>query len=131
MMGNKMQNIYGTTEAIATNGTLVSNCLTWDSKITSVVGYLGGLGPILRKYMIKDNTYYQFYNIINNHYQTKFTYVVGDSVSYSTPNNIFPLPDYNSDFTSCRGEFLKSSLKSRLVPRNNSVEITCNEETRG
>jgi hypothetical protein len=49
LQGPRMQSKYGSTEAINVNGTEISPITTWDSKITTVLGMLGGVGPVVQK----------------------------------------------------------------------------------
>jgi hypothetical protein len=49
LQGPRMQSKYGSTEAINVNGTEISPITTWDSKITTVLGMLGGMGPVVQK----------------------------------------------------------------------------------
>ncbi len=51
MMGRKMQNLYGTTEAVNVNNTENACVLTWDAKITSLLGLMGGVGNINALFM--------------------------------------------------------------------------------
>ena len=45
----RMQSKFGSTEAINANGTEISPITTWDSKITTVLGMLGGVGHISQR----------------------------------------------------------------------------------
>ncbi len=47
LRGPRMQSQYGSTEAINANGTEISPLTTWDSKITTVLAMLGGVGPLV------------------------------------------------------------------------------------
>lgn len=46
LLGPRMQSKFGSTEAINANGTEISPLTTWDSKITTVLAMLGGIGAI-------------------------------------------------------------------------------------
>jgi hypothetical protein len=48
LSGPRMQSSYGSTEAINVNGTEICPLTTWDSKITTVLAMLGGVGPIVQ-----------------------------------------------------------------------------------
>jgi len=50
----RMQSKYGSTEAVNVNGTEISPITTWDSKITTVLGMLGGVGPLVEKGLRKE-----------------------------------------------------------------------------
>ncbi|KAK2589834.1 hypothetical protein QQS21_012493 [Conoideocrella luteorostrata] len=60
VMAKKMQNPYGSTESTRVDGKLVSALVTWDSKITTVVALLGGVGDLVRSKMKKDGIYNEF-----------------------------------------------------------------------
>lgn len=55
LQGPRMQGRYGSTEAINVNGTEISPLTTWDSKITTVLGMLGGVGPIVQKALMRED----------------------------------------------------------------------------
>ena len=59
------QTKYGSIEALLVDGTQVSPMTTWDSKITTVVGMMGGLVDSVRERMVKENVYDKFINIVN------------------------------------------------------------------
>lgn len=54
LQGPRMQGKYGSTEAINVNGTEISPLTTWDSKITTVLAMLGGVGPIVETALKKE-----------------------------------------------------------------------------
>lgn len=47
LAGPRMQGPYGSTEAVNVNGTEISPLTTWDSKITNVLAFAGGVGDIV------------------------------------------------------------------------------------
>lgn len=47
LRGARMQGPLGSTEAIAVNGSLVSPVVTWDSKITTLLAAVGGVGDLV------------------------------------------------------------------------------------
>lgn len=49
LRGPRMQSAFGSTEGINANGTEISPLTTWDSKITTVLAMLGGVGPIVEQ----------------------------------------------------------------------------------
>ena len=59
---------------------MICSMVTWDSKYTSVVGLLGGLGKILRKFMLKDGVYNNFYNRVVTEYTKAFPLIVGENL---------------------------------------------------
>lgn len=54
---------YGSTESTRVDGKLVSALVTWDSKITTVVSLLGGVGDLVRRKMKVDGIYEDFTSI--------------------------------------------------------------------
>ena len=50
----RMQGRYGSTEAINANGTEISPLTTWDSKITTVLAMLGGVGHIAQRALVQE-----------------------------------------------------------------------------
>lgn len=54
LQGPRMQSKFGSTEAINVNGTEISPITTWDSKITTVLAMLGGVGDIVEKALKKE-----------------------------------------------------------------------------
>lgn len=54
---------YGSTESTRVDGKLVSALVTWDSKITTVVSLLGGVGDLVRRKMKVDEIYDDFVSI--------------------------------------------------------------------
>ncbi|XWW98398.1 hypothetical protein V2A60_006398 [Cordyceps javanica] len=72
LQGKKMQNPYGSTESTRVDGKLVSALVTWDSKITTVVSLLGGVGDLVRRKMKVDGIYDDFISIANREYSRVF-----------------------------------------------------------
>lgn len=54
---------YGSTESTRVDGKLVSALVTWDSKITTVVSLLGGVGDLVRRKLKVDGVYDDFITI--------------------------------------------------------------------
>jgi hypothetical protein len=54
LQGPRMQSGYGSTEAINVNGTEISPLTTWDSKITTVLAMLGGIGHITQRGLLRE-----------------------------------------------------------------------------
>ena len=51
------QTQYGSIEALLTNGNEISPMTTWDSKITTVIGMMGGISDIISRKMKHDSIY--------------------------------------------------------------------------
>ena len=65
VMGKKMQNPYGSSEAERLDGTAVSSFVSWDSKITTVNALLGGVVDLAREKMKADGIYADFLRVTN------------------------------------------------------------------
>lgn len=63
LQGKKMQNPYGTTESERIDGTGVSSFVSWDSKITTVVALLGGVGDLAREGLKNEGLYGEFLRV--------------------------------------------------------------------
>lgn len=100
LRGSRMQSFYGSTEAINVNGTEISPLTTWDSKITTVLAMLGGIGPLVEQALKADkvtfnqqNAYERFVDIINREYHRVFgneDQVLGDDVEFGMPHDVIP-----------------------------------------
>ena len=64
VVGKKMQNPYGSTESERIDGTAVSSFVSWDSKVTTVVALLGGVGDLVREKMERDGIYGEFLRVL-------------------------------------------------------------------
>ncbi|KAL2356526.1 putative GPI anchored protein [Cryomyces antarcticus] len=71
--GKKMQNPYGSTESTRVDGTAVSSFVSWDSKITTVVAYLGGVAEFAASKMKRDAIYDEFIDVTQREYEMKFS----------------------------------------------------------
>jgi hypothetical protein len=54
---------YGSTESARIDGTAISSFVSWDSKITTVNGLLGGVGQFVGQKMRNDGIYQEFIEI--------------------------------------------------------------------
>lgn len=64
LQGKKMQNVYGTTESERVDGEGVSSFVSWDSKITTVVALLGGVGDLVREGLREGGLYEEFLMVV-------------------------------------------------------------------
>lgn len=55
---------FGSTESTRVDGAGVSSFTSWDSKITTVAAYLGGVHDFVASKMKKDGIYDEFINVI-------------------------------------------------------------------
>ncbi len=97
----RMQSRFGSTEAVNVNGTMICPLTTWDSKITTVLAMLGGVGPLVGEGLRKEKdalrsaakgsvvtSYEVFVDVVNREHQRVFgagTGFVGHDVSLQLP----------------------------------------------
>ena len=94
LSGPRMQGPYGSTEAINVNGTEISPLTTWDSKITTVLAMLGGVGDLVKHGLELENAagegsyvaYDKFVDVITREHERVFG--VGELLGSSTPIQI-------------------------------------------
>lgn len=78
LQATRMQNAYGSTEAININGTEICPLVTWDSKITTVLAMLGGVGDVVKSALLKESdekygsAFDRFVYIIDREYKLIF-----------------------------------------------------------
>jgi len=72
LIGKGMQNSYGSTESTKRDGSAISAFVSWDSKITTVNGILGGTGQIVKGKMQRDGIYDEFCSRIGDEYGRVF-----------------------------------------------------------
>jgi len=94
----RMQSSYGSTEAINANSTEISPLTTWDSKITTVLAMLQGIGSINEKALRREKdaqygtAYDRFVYIVNREHELLFGTeqdVLGDNIRFQIPNTHF------------------------------------------
>ncbi len=94
LSGPRMQSSFGSTEAINANSTEISPLTTWDSKITTVLAMLQGIGSIneiaLRREKDAEfgSAYNRFVYIINREHHLLFgdeNDVKGDNIPFHLP----------------------------------------------
>ncbi|KAM3448251.1 hypothetical protein MY3296_007934 [Beauveria thailandica] len=101
LQGKKMQNPYGSTESTRVDGKLVSALVTWDSKITTVVSLLGGVGDLVRRKMKIDGIYHDFISIASREYSRVFQDLKGEDVELCLPIQRVPAAGLE-DFSLCK-----------------------------
>lgn len=98
LAGPRMQSSYGSTEAINANSTEISPLTTWDSKITTVLAMLQGIGALNEAALrhVRDvqygTAYDRFVYVVNREHHLLFgelDQVLGDEVSFQVPQNHF------------------------------------------
>jgi len=114
LSGPRMQSRYGSTEAINVNGTEISPITTWDSKITTVLAMLGGVGEIVgqglrteKDAILPNKSSYQvFVDVVSREHERVFgagTGFTGDDATIQLPAT--PVPqDKLSDWANPCGD---------------------------
>lgn len=91
---------YGSTESSRIDGTAISSFVSWDSKITTVNGLLGGVSGYVREKMKSDGIYGEFLQITQREYGMVFKELKGENVALCLPNA--KIPDRGLvDYTNC------------------------------
>lgn len=108
LLGPRMQSFYGSTEAINVNGTEICPLTTWDSKITTVLAMLGGVGDIVGEGLKSEidstgefkSSYDRFVYVTNREYEALFgsTNLYGEEIPIALPKDRIP-QDQLSDWT--------------------------------
>jgi hypothetical protein len=96
------QTLYGSIEALLVNGTEISPMTTWDSKITTVIGMMGGLSDLVARKMQGDSIYEPFVEKIDFEWGLVFGNITDEGVGYALPKTT--IPHKRADFTTCRQE---------------------------
>jgi hypothetical protein len=97
----RMQTIHGAGEAISADGSEVSSALTWDTKALILVALYGGMGPVVKPYMVKDNIYDEFQQRVETMYTTIFGPVTGVAAMPALPH-MFVDGSAHEGYPSCR-----------------------------
>lgn len=71
------QNKYGSTEGMTIDGKQVSPMVTWDSKITTVIGMMGGFADAVKLGVAKLDSYTTFMTFLTSVFQKSFPTVKG------------------------------------------------------
>jgi hypothetical protein len=99
--GKGMQNPYGSTESQRRDGTGISSFVSWDSKITTVVALLGGVGDFVRAKMKTEGLYEEFIQITKREYGMVFGQeLAGEDVHLCLPTFAEPVVNV-TDFVMC------------------------------
>ncbi|KAG8423949.1 hypothetical protein J3458_000793 [Metarhizium acridum] len=107
VVAKKMQNLYGSTESTRVDGELVSALVTWDSKITTVLALMGGVGGLVRPKMKRDRIYKDFIAITKREYGHVFKDLKGEDIALCLPNETVPDAGLE-DFTLCSAQTVKN-----------------------
>ncbi|RDB22231.1 hypothetical protein Hypma_010743 [Hypsizygus marmoreus] len=101
-IAKRMQSPYGSSESTRIDGTATSAFVSWDSKMTTVNGLLGGVTSLVRTRMQRERVYDEFIRIVKKEYEIVFgsNPLKGRDVPYCLPSVL--VPDMGLvDFTSC------------------------------
>lgn len=98
LQGPRMQSAFGSTEAINKNGTEISPLTTWDSKQTTVLAMLGGIGHLTQRALKKipdtvyGDKYQRFVHIVKSEYARVFPHgsINGDHIPFVMPQDHIP-----------------------------------------
>ncbi|KAH3766789.1 GPI anchored protein [Pelomyxa schiedti] len=99
LLGPAMQSNYGSTESIDIDGTAICPCMTWDSKITTLVAALGGVGPFTEKYMrAHTGMWERFEFITQREFWRVFSSLNGETLDLLPPASSLPMdvPDFST-----------------------------------
>jgi len=103
LQGPSMQTQFGSTESCNTTGTAISPVLTWDSKITTLCGMLGGISDITREILKQDGKYDEFVWRVNYEWNRVFgDGLQGEDLDFAVPSVTIPYPSTLGDFPSCQ-----------------------------
>jgi len=100
LVGSRMQGPYGSTESTSASGMYIAPVLTWDSKITSIIGMYGGVSSIVKKKLEADQKYFRFYEVVDREWTMAFPTIEGESLEFKAPQIQVPAPV--PDFTLCQ-----------------------------
>ena len=98
--GKGMQNPYGSTESGRRDGTGISAFVSWDSKVTTLVALLGGVGNFVKEGMMKEGRYGEFKRVIEREHTRVFKNVVGEHWPLCLPDYAMPVKNV-TDFEMC------------------------------
>lgn len=93
---------YGSSESTRIDGTATSAFVSWDSKVTTVNGILGGVVPLVRAKMQAEGVYDEFIQVVSNEHARVFGHIPlkGSDASFCLPTT--QVADTGlQDFTTC------------------------------
>ncbi|KAF8155411.1 putative GPI anchored protein [Crassisporium funariophilum] len=100
-IAKRMQNPYGSSESTRIDGTATSSFVSWDSKVTTVNGLLGGVTSLVRTRMQRDRIYKEFIDVVSQEWSRVFTRPLkGVDMPYCLPVSSVTDTGLN-DFSSC------------------------------
>lgn len=99
---NSTADLYGSSESTRVDGTATSAFVSWDSKMTTVNGLLGGVTSLTRPKMQKDGIYDEFISAVKQQWGAVFGTKLplrGEQLAYCLPSAA--VPELLTDFTTC------------------------------
>ncbi len=92
---------YGSTEGILITGTEISPMTTWDTKITTVLGIVGGMSDIISAQLRRDQVYITFLKRVEKEWTLAFgsSQNIHDTLNFYLPT--VSIPKIKADFTTC------------------------------
>ena len=100
LLGKGIQGPLGSTEATRRDGSAIANLVGWDSKVTHILGMLGGVGPLVRDKLQRDGKYDSFIIRLTDEYSMVFKDLSGEDVEMCLPQ--VQIPDGGAkDFINC------------------------------
>ncbi|KAF9479545.1 hypothetical protein BDN70DRAFT_983632 [Pholiota conissans] len=102
VVAKRMQNIYGSSESTRIDGTATSAFVSWDSKVTTINGILGGVTSLVREKMKSDDVYNTFIAVAEGEYERVFGKVAlkGTDAPFCLPEITVPNTGL-LDYTTC------------------------------
>jgi len=101
LQGRAMQGPLGATESAFVSGSGICPALTWDSKITTVVAMLGGVGDLTLQDMAQRGHLARFQQVLDREYKLAFAAgIKGESLPYKLPSA--KIPAHIPDFAHCQ-----------------------------
>lgn len=97
LLGSKMQGPFGSTEACQIGGKAIAPVLTWDTKITNLCAFIGGITDLVRTGLQQQQKYQRFYEIVDREWTRVFTNLKGEANQFALPHA--PVPRLLADFT--------------------------------
>ncbi|KAF8178917.1 putative GPI anchored protein [Pholiota molesta] len=101
-VAKRMQNLYGSSESTRVDGTATSAFVSWDSKVTTINGLLGGVTSLVRAKMQSDGVYDTFIHVVASEHESVFgkAPLKGLDAPFCLPQA--SVPDTGlEDFTTC------------------------------
>eukprot|EP01012_Entosiphon_sulcatum_P042783 TRINITY_DN5687_c0_g1_i1.p1 TRINITY_DN5687_c0_g1~~TRINITY_DN5687_c0_g1_i1.p1 ORF type:complete len:527 (-),score=79.40 TRINITY_DN5687_c0_g1_i1:42-1601(-) len=102
LVARRGQGPYGSIEGLALNGTMLSPLVTWDTKMTTVLAMVGGIGDIVGDFLQAEtpDKYQRFLSVVESEYNRVFPSLNGENQTFALPTSF--IPEILSDFAKCQ-----------------------------